>query len=225
MQQFRILPLLIFLFSISFVQAQEPVKAPGLLFDVSVASSKRLGKKNPDRSLQNYTEKLRTGISYDASLYFRVKTESKHFVGFKYNLFQKEAGINGGYDPSMPNFSTSDKISLGFYGVGYMFVETDSDAKSEWMLESALGYMTYHDKATLGRDKYEITGNSFGLFVGAAYYIKLYKAVHIGPKFSLLVGGVKKLEVEGPTNTNQINPEVAESLTRFDAAASIRFKF
>ena len=223
MKPFRNYFLLLLLFIGSLAQAQDSIKKPGILFDISVGSSTRLGKKNPDQATQSYTEKLRSGISYEASLYFRVKPETNHFIGFKYNSFHKEAGIRGSYAPYAGN--ASDKINLGFYGLGYMYNSTDNDDKSEWMLEGSVGYMTYKDKAELDSKKYEITGGSVGFSVAGAYYIKIYKSIHVGPKLSLFVGSVKELDITGLSGTSQITPELAESLTRFDAAASIRFKF
>lgn len=222
MTPFRIFVLLFLVFTTS-TQAQDAIKKPGFLFDLSVGSSTRLGKKNPDLAVQSYTEKLRTGISYEGSLYFRVKPETNHFVGFKYNSFHKKAGIRGSYDPYGGN--PTDNVSLGFYGLGYMYNKTDNDDKNEWLVEGAVGYMTYKDKVTIGKNNYEITGNSFGFSVGAAYYIKLYKALHVGPKLSMFVGSANKLEVANLPEINQIDPEIAESLTRFDAAASLRLKF
>lgn len=216
--------LLVLVLGIS-AHAQEPVKTPGIFFDVNVGAATRLGKKDPNPSTRNYSEQLRSSLSFDVSLYFRAKADQNHFVGFKYNTFRKEAGINGSYTPGVQNYSMSDKINLDFYGVGYLYNNLEPDGKSEWNLETALGYMTFRDQAKVGQEHFDITGNTVGLYLGGSYHIKVYRSLFIGPKLAFLVGGVKNLEVSGNTNGNTIDPNYTESLTRADVSASIRLKF
>lgn len=52
--------------------AQEPVKAPAIYFDINVGQATRLGKKDPNPSTRKQSELLRSGISFDVSLYFRA---------------------------------------------------------------------------------------------------------------------------------------------------------
>ena len=208
------------------VNAQDqPVKDPAIYFDISVGASTRLGEKDPNSLTRSYSELLRRGISYDVSLYFRAKAETNHFVGIKYNTFRKEAGYEGFIIPGQSSTRATDKVNLGFIGVGYLYAFEESDRKSEWNLEGALGYITYKNNATVNNDTYEITGDNIGLFLGASYYIKLYKALYIGPKLSLLVGNVTGLELTGSRSDAAIDPNYKESLNRFDASASVRLNF
>ncbi len=208
------------------VNAQDqPVKDPAIYFDIAVGSATRLGEKDPNPSTQRYSELLRTGISFDVSMYFRVKAETNHFVGFKYNTFRKEAGYSGNNVPGAPKFEASDKVNLDFIGIGYLYAFAEADRKSEWNVEGAFGYMTYKDQGTFNRDSFDVTANTVGVFLGASYFIKLYKGLFIGPKLSLLIGNVKGLEINGSTSGIRIDPNYRESLNRFDAAGSIRLKF
>lgn len=52
--------------------AQQPVKVPAVYFDINVGQATRLGKKDPNPSTRKQSELLRSGISFDVSLYFRA---------------------------------------------------------------------------------------------------------------------------------------------------------
>lgn len=85
--------------------------------------------------------------------------------------------------------------------------------------------MTYKNKASKAADKFEIDGNSIGVYAAGSYYIKIYKSLFMGPKVTLLLGSVKNLEVTGLKSNQTIDPNYTESLSRADVSGVIRFKF
>jgi outer membrane autotransporter protein len=96
--------------------------------------------------------------------------------------------------------------------------------EDEWSVEAALGYMTFRDQADAVGDQYDIRGNTVGAFLGAGYHFKITKGVYFGPKVSLLVGSVGKVEIDGPGSVEERDLENPESLSRFDVSLGLRFK-
>jgi hypothetical protein len=204
------------------------VKKSSVYLDIHAGPAFRLGKADPNQeaSLQDYSEKLRTGFQFDVSLYFAVKPESNHMIGFKYNSFNKKAGIRGGvFIDNNGNYvsgETTDNITLTFYGAGYMYANHE-DNNSEWSVEGALGYMTYRNRAKVGAE-YDAQGSTIGAFLGAAYHFKIVKGVYFGPKISLLVRSINKIQINGPENIEELNLEKPESMSRIDISVGLRFK-
>lgn len=222
-----------FLFLVTVLQAaaQDPlaVKKSAFYLDIHAGPGLRLGEAAPTNNptIQNQNEKLRDGVQFDVSLYFEVMPESNHRIGFKYNSFNKKAGIRGvGFIDQNGSYQAgnlTDNITLSFYGMGYMYAKP-SARNAEWSVEAALGYMTFRDRAEVGQADYDLKGGTIGAFFGAGYYFRIVKGVYLGPKISLLVGAVDKINVEGPGPDEEIDLETPESLSRLDFSLGLRFK-
>ncbi|MEZ4853634.1 hypothetical protein [Flavobacterium sp.] len=223
--------LLLFLLSniATFSQEKIETKKNNMLIDLSGGFSYRLGKTEDTGNylMDNYIKNLKKGVGLDASIYVQFKKESNHYIGFKYNSFLKNSGINGVYIDA-PNGSSGqggveDKIRISFYGLMYMYSKhINNDALS---VEAGLGYIHYKDKADY-LDQYIITGGSVGLNTSISYLISLGNGFYIGPKLGLQVGTLNKVTVDGPGNYYEkvdLDDE-SESLSKIDLGLLLRIK-
>ncbi len=198
-------------------QDSTAVKKSTVFIDVHAGPGMRLGKQAPPDNNSyygNYSGDVRNGFQLDVSLYLEVVP--RHSMSLKYNKWNKSFGIRG------VNEGMTDDITLSFYGIGYMFTNQEM-AHSMWSVEGSLGYMTYKDQMKVGTNEIKVTGNTIGVFLGGAYYFKLFKGVYLGPKLSLLVGGISKFNTDEPGMT-QIETEQPESMSRLDISLGLRFK-
>jgi len=162
--------LLFLLFSV-FIYAQENAelksdKKRNVFLDISAGFGGRLGKTVSDNYLEEqHAQSLKTGFSYDVSLYLRLIENKNSFIGFKYNGFNKRSVVDNAY-VTAPNGQEgkgefSDNITITFYGISYLY-SMQTAGRDDFNFDFSLGYIGYKDKAVYLRD-YKITGGSLGV--------------------------------------------------------------
>ncbi len=217
----------------SFVFAQEVnekvTKKQNIFLDISGGFGGRLGKTKGSNNLEKrHAQNLKTGFSYDVSLYIRLAEDKNSFIGLKYNSFQKRSVMNGVY-VTAPNGQEgygefSDDIAISYYGLSYLYSKENS--KGAFNFDFGLGYVNYCDKAVYLND-YKIKGGTLGFYTSGSYYFKVTDYIMLGPKIGVLLGSLSSIKVDGAGFHDEIELDgnEKESLSRIDLSFGARIKF
>ena len=206
--------LLVFNLNIVMAQTDSEIEIKPLknrtYFDISGGLSSRLGKAQPtnDFDLDRKISISKRGFFVDASLFFQVKPNSNHFIGFKYNSFN--------------NYLNNNKLSISFYGVSYLFSK-EFYGKDLLNADVSFGYITYKDNQYF-IDNYVIKGGNVGIKTNLYYLLKISKGFYSGPKIGLQLASAKDFKVENKvSNSQDINlKDVNESLSTLDIGIVFR---
>lgn len=209
---------------------EEITKEKNIYIDFSGGFSYRLGKTVAEsQMMEKHLKNLKNGFALDLSVFFRVKPQSNSFVGFKYNTFMRKSGMRGVYVYA-PNGSEgygefSDDLNISFYGISYLYNKPTSK-NDEYNFEASLGYIHYRDNAVYLQD-YKITGGAIGLQTSVSYFIRISDNFYFGPKIGLMLGAVKKVNIDGPGSYHEsitLKDDEKESLSKIDLSLALRLK-
>lgn len=187
-----------------------------LIINANVNWAYRLGKladgvSGPEKE---YLKKLKSGISYDLSIYYKVHQNIA--VGLKYNLYKSSADLGGG--------AYSDDITISYYAPSVLFDFQFPEAKSELTLETSLGYMQYQDKYYDG-SHYKASRGTLGATTSFSYRYQAFKNFAVGPQIALLSGSLNKIDVESAGYKETIKLDDPESLLRIDLGIVAAYRF
>jgi len=190
------------------------------------SSPKGLGK-----AVEDYVDGLKSGISYDASVYYRIKQKDFGF-GVKFNAFNSSGTLSNqeltDIDGTTGIGSTSDAITITFIGASYIIDKYKPSTRHEFNAEVALGYMGYKDDSRIFANKYKITGSTLGMDVTVGYKYRVFKNFSLGPQVGFLGGVIKKFDVKGSNGyhtTLKLDKDNYESLWRIDLSLSAIYRF
>ncbi|ESU25301.1 hypothetical protein FLJC2902T_31090 [Flavobacterium limnosediminis JC2902] len=227
---------LLFLLCSVFTYAQENTelktfKKRGVFLDINVGFAERIGELSGEDYLdKQYSKSLKSGFSYDVSLYFRLIEDKNSFIGFKHNAFKKRIVVDDAYVYA-PNGQEgygdySNNITIAFYGISYLYCKETAN-RDEFNFDLSLGYIHYKDKAVILRD-YKITGASFGAYTSGSYHFRISDGFSVGPRVGLLLGTLRSAEIDGPNGFHEnikLDGDSKESLSRIDLSIGARIKF
>ena len=197
-------------------------KSSNFIFKAAVAYGIRLGSNPPGltRQQEEYASKLKKGISYDLGVYYRVDESAA--LGFKYNTFNSKGSLSNQnlISPSGDTGfgTTSDDITISFYGLSYLMDNKYNNSKHEINLELAAGYIDLRNK-TFVLGKYEIYGGSIGIMGGFSYKYRFLKDLSVGPSINFVGGTLRNFTIEGDNGFSRnitLNKDSYESLWRID---------
>lgn len=204
---------------------------PRFMVTANVNYAYRLAKipKEYNSLQRDYIKKLKSGISYDISAYY--KFNSLRGIGLKYNVYRSSNEINNA-QISAPDGQTgfgtiSDDITISFYGATYIETYSKPNSPHTFQLEAGLGYMAYKNEAeALG--SYEFTAGTIGVTINAAYRYSVSESFSFGPQISLIGGSISEFDLTGPNGYNEtikLGSNNRESLTRIDLGIVAAFRF
>lgn len=168
-----------------------------------------------NNSQNRYYDELRSGFSLDADLViYPWKT-----VGFgaRFNNFSTQNSSSAD-----EYLQYEDNINVTFFGGGVSFKTNTQEKDITWgYVDLMAGYMSSKNDFELDNESYSLKGSSIGYYVSPGLKVKLDESFYLSLKAGLLLGGIKKFEVEG----DEMELDDADSMARFDAMAGLAVKF
>ena len=187
--------------------------------------------KGLSNEVKNYIDELKSGYSYDASVYYRWK-KNDFGVGLKYNAYNSYGKLRNqeltDLDGTTGFGSTSDDITITFIGASYIVDKYKPSSRHGFTAEVALGYMGYKNDSKLLASNYKISGSTLGLDISIGYKYTIFKNFSIGPQFGFIGGVIKKFDVEGSNGYNRtvkLDEDNYESLWRIDLSMAAIYRF
>lgn len=214
--------IILLLVSTTYLFGQDSIKAPSIYVDFTVGPSVHL-----DNSFTNNGSGFfKTGNNYDFSAHYRIRTNSKHFIGAKLNYFNNNVARTlyngvGGIAPG----KSYDRFSMTFLAPSYLYSNLKENGKSEINFEFAVGRLGYAVESGTNPNIAKFRGSTIAAYGGAAYYFRIAENLFMGPKVSFLYGKIKNMRRTDPANDHLIPYDIYQDVLRFDPSLSIRFRF
>ncbi|OBW40176.1 hypothetical protein AB670_03506 [Chryseobacterium sp. MOF25P] len=182
----------------------------------------RVNKIAPSLSPEerSYIKGLKNGTNFDIALRYEIKN-GMH-IGFKYSNYSASHTGRFSARDNMGNIVSavvSTKDAINFYGPSFTITNYDQPTKHKFMMDAALGAMSYTTKTGNVKGK----GNTLGAEVDFAYQYQINKNILIGPKVGLSGGALRKISYNG--QVVDLGEENREGLSRVSLAASATFRF
>lgn len=182
---------------------------------------------NTPSDFENYMKDLRSGGNYgiDVSYYFSEQMG----VGLKYNAYRSKNEIGNVYVTNNTDGSTrygtmSDNITVSFMGPSFCTRLMNMEKKNCWVMNFALGYMGYTNKARL-IDPYKLTSSTLGFAWDIGYDFGISNELSIGIQLSYVGGSLSQYKITNGYRTETIKIEDSknyENLNRFDFSVGLR---
>lgn len=177
---------------------------------------------------RDYVSELKSGYHYGADVTYFIKPTWG--LGAKFNQFRtSNEGIMGSTDQmgNLVLLNMEDNIKHTFIGPSFSTKYTTLNTKHTFIFAVALGYLGYHNSATIASQPIEITGGTFGSALDAAYDLNITKSFAIGAQLSITGGTLSKLTYSsgGVSNTQTFGKDEKESMSRLDFSLGARFNF
>lgn len=192
----------------------------------------RVGKTpdNIDSSLKSVIKDLKSGSSFDISMYYRLKGNGG--IGLKYNQFNS-SGSSDNVTYTFPN-GNQEKGYLGinnkiFYiGPSFIIDSFDSNSKHQGLLDLSIGYIGYRDQMKIIDENFNLKGGNLGLVGSLGYRYCLSKFISVGPQVNFVGGTIKKFKMTGENGYSseiKFSGDEGESLWRIDLTIGATFNF
>lgn len=173
---------------------------------------------------RDYVSELKSGSHLGADITYFVKPTWG--LGVKFSRF-KSANDSGPITFSGIQTTMSDDISHSFIGPSFSTKYTTANTKHTFFFALALGYLGYHNNATLAGQSIKMTSGTFGSALDAGYDFNLTRNIAIGTQISLTGGTLTKMDYSngGVKHTQTFEKDQKESLSRLDVSLGARFNF
>jgi len=164
---------------------------------------------------KRYYDELRSGFTFDADLV--VYPWKSVGFGARFNSFStKNRSSADDY------IQFEDNISVAFLGGGISFKTDTRQKDATWgYIDLMAGYMSVKNNFELENESFSLKGSSIGYYLSPGLNLKLDKSVYLILKAGLMLGGIKKFEVEG----EEMELSDPDSMSRFDAMGGLSIKF
>ncbi|MDR1153926.1 MAG: hypothetical protein LBL04_04385 [Bacteroidales bacterium] len=202
---------------------------PCFRFAVSGGWSYRTGRlsKNIPSDLRNYSQRLKSGFSYEAGLSYYF---SEYLgAGVKYSEFLSSNSIDNVtvtyLDGSTGHGSINDRIRINFIGPVFSTRLFNSTKKNCLLLDFGIGYLGYRNKMVSTSGKYTLKGGTAGIYWNIGYDIGISRNLALVFQLSLTSGALSEYKISNGTRTEVVTLEKDsyENLSRIDLSVGLRF--
>jgi hypothetical protein len=171
-------------------------------FSIDLAFAYRTGRtiSTGDQMLDDFVEGMRYGIAYGADIHYIVSE------GFGYGL------RFSGHSYSNTGPGIKDVLNNFYIAPSFIWCHSTKNGKGVWVLGASIGYISYNEKASYGREHISLSKGDIGSTVDAGYDMKLTNSdALLGFRLTLFEGAAR------------INSEYSENLSAIMLGVGLRF--